>query len=128
MRRNCDYTHDEIAKKIGARYEGQYHQKDTYYRVDDGRLKLRETGTEESQLIYYLRPDQRGPAVSELTGTGVVPVEKQVQVLVAGGYDGFYGFEWEKKWHPEIEPPEVAFPHYAETVGRYLADAGVRPS
>ena len=63
-----------------------------------------------------------------LTGAGAVPVREQVKVLAAGGYDGFYGFEWEKKWHPEIEPPEVAFPHYAKTVGAYLAEAGVRPS
>jgi sugar phosphate isomerase/epimerase len=63
-----------------------------------------------------------------LTGTGDVPVKEQVKVLVAGGYDGFYGLEWEKKWHPEIEPPEVAFPQYATTVGEYLAEAGVRPS
>jgi sugar phosphate isomerase/epimerase len=63
-----------------------------------------------------------------LTGSGEVPVREQVKVLAAGGYDGLYGFEWEKRWHPEIEPPEVAFPHYAKTVGEYLADAGVRPS
>jgi sugar phosphate isomerase/epimerase len=63
-----------------------------------------------------------------LTGTGDVPVREQVRVLAAGGYDGFYGFEWEKKWHPEIQPPEVAFPHYARTVGAWLAEAGVQPA
>jgi sugar phosphate isomerase/epimerase len=59
-----------------------------------------------------------------LTGTGEVPVREQVRVLVAGGYQGFYCYEWEKRWHPEIEEPEVAFPHYAKTMGRYLEDAG----
>jgi sugar phosphate isomerase/epimerase len=63
-----------------------------------------------------------------LTGTGEVPVKEQVQVLAAAGYKGYYCFEWEKKWHPEIEEPEVAFPHYAKTVGEYLAAAGVKPS
>jgi sugar phosphate isomerase/epimerase len=62
-----------------------------------------------------------------LTGTGEVPVREQVKVLAAGGYKGFYSFEWEKAWHPEIEEPEVAFPHYAKTVGSYLAEAGVKP-
>jgi hypothetical protein len=52
-------------------------------------------------------------------------VREQVKVLADGGYGGFYGFEWEKKWHPEIEPPEVAFPHYAKTMATYLAEAGV---
>jgi len=61
-----------------------------------------------------------------LTGTGAVPVKEQVKVLAAGGYKGFYCFEWEKKWHPEIEEPEVAFPHYAKVMTGYLAEAGVK--
>jgi sugar phosphate isomerase/epimerase len=63
-----------------------------------------------------------------LTGTGEVPVAEQVKVLAAGGYTGYYCLEWEKKWHPEIEEPEVAFPHYARVMGEYLAAAGVKPA
>jgi sugar phosphate isomerase/epimerase len=62
-----------------------------------------------------------------LTGAGDVPIKEQVQVLAAGGYTGYYGFEWEKTWHPEIEDPEVAFPHFARTVTEYLKAAGVQP-
>jgi sugar phosphate isomerase/epimerase len=61
-----------------------------------------------------------------LTGSGTVPVRETVSVLVRNGYKGYYGFEWEKAWHPEIEEPEVALPHYAETMKRYLSDAGVK--
>jgi sugar phosphate isomerase/epimerase len=61
-----------------------------------------------------------------LTGTGVVPVREQVRVLATGGYKGFYCYEWEKKWHPEIEEPEVAFPHYVKVMTDYLAQAGVK--
>jgi sugar phosphate isomerase/epimerase len=63
-----------------------------------------------------------------LTGSGEVPVREQVRVLAQGGYKGFYCLEWEKKWHPEIEEPEVAFPHYAKVMGEYLAHAGVQPA
>jgi sugar phosphate isomerase/epimerase len=63
-----------------------------------------------------------------LTGSGEVPVGEQVKVLASSGYKGFYCYEWEKKWHPEIEEPEVAFPHYAKTMGEYLAAAGVKPA
>ena len=62
-----------------------------------------------------------------LTGSGTVPVRDTVAVLAKGGYRGYYGFEWEKAWHPEIEDPEIAFPHYAEFMRRALADAGVKP-
>ena len=63
-----------------------------------------------------------------LIGMGDVPVREQVKVLASHGYKGFYCFEWEKKWHPEIEEPEVAFPQYAKVVSGYLAEAGVKPS
>jgi sugar phosphate isomerase/epimerase len=63
-----------------------------------------------------------------LTGTGEVPVKTQVAVLAKAGYKGYYCFEWEKKWHPEIEEPEVAFPHFARTIAAYLAEAGVAPT
>jgi sugar phosphate isomerase/epimerase len=63
-----------------------------------------------------------------LVGAGDVPVREQVRVLAAAGYKGLYSFEWEKKWHPEIEDPEVAFPHYANTMAKYLTAAGVKPA
>lgn len=62
-----------------------------------------------------------------LTGTGEVPVKEQVRVLAAAKYPGYYCLEWEKKWHPEIEEPEVAFPQYAKVMAEYLAAAGVKP-
>ena len=61
-----------------------------------------------------------------LTGTGDIPVKETVRVLAGNGYKGYYCFEWEKRWHPEIEEPEVAFPHYAKTMANYLAEAGVK--
>lgn len=61
-----------------------------------------------------------------LTGTGDIPVKEIVRVLASNGYKGYYCFEWEKRWHPEIDEPEIAFPHYAKTMRGYLADAGVK--
>lgn len=59
-----------------------------------------------------------------LTGTGNVPVRDTVRLLAASGYKGYYGFEWEKGWHPEIEEPEIAFPHFAKTMRDYLPARG----
>jgi hypothetical protein len=55
-----------------------------------------------------------------------VPVKETVKALAAAGYRGYYCFEWEKKWHPEIEEPEIAFPHYAKVMREYLAEAGIK--
>jgi sugar phosphate isomerase/epimerase len=63
-----------------------------------------------------------------LTGTGQVPVAAQVAALASIGYRGFYCFEWEKRWHPEIEPPEIAFVQFAQVAAGYLRDAGVAAS
>jgi sugar phosphate isomerase/epimerase len=60
-----------------------------------------------------------------LTGTGDVPVSRQIEALARSGYRGSYSFEWEKRWHPEIEEPEVAIPQFARVAGEYLRAAGV---
>jgi sugar phosphate isomerase/epimerase len=81
-----------------------------------------------SRYVRHVHLKDSKPAGKEsryvLTGKGTVPVRQTVKVLVEGGYRGFYSFEWEKAWHPEIEEPEVAIPHFAKVMTQYLADAG----
>jgi sugar phosphate isomerase/epimerase len=47
-----------------------------------------------------------------LVGKGEVPILDAVSQLAKGGYTGYYSFEWEKLWHPEIDEPEIAIAHY----------------
>jgi sugar phosphate isomerase/epimerase len=46
-------------------------------------------------------------------GQGEVPIFEAIDELAKGGYEGYYSFEWEKYWHPEIEDPELAIADYA---------------
>jgi len=62
-----------------------------------------------------------------LTGRGEVPVKQQVAALARTGYEGFYSLEWEKRWHPELDEPEVAFADFATVASGYLREAGVKP-
>ena len=55
-----------------------------------------------------------------LTGRGNVPIKEQIAALRSVGYKGFYCFEWEKVWHPDLEDPEIAFADYARAVAEYL--------
>ncbi len=55
-----------------------------------------------------------------LTGTGQVPIERQIRALQAIEYKGFYCFEWEKVWHPELQDPSIAIPDYYRVVSAYL--------
>jgi hypothetical protein len=48
-----------------------------------------------------------------------------LRFLHKSGYSGYLSFEWEKKWEPALEEPEIAFPHYVKYVGGLLSTLGV---
>ena len=58
-------TIHQILNKRQAEFKGVDHQIDTYFNVNNGRLKLRE-GNIENHLIHYLRPNEAGPKKSEV--------------------------------------------------------------
>lgn len=47
-----------------------------------------------------------------LLGEGDVPIFDAINALIAGDYKGYYSFEWEKMWHPELAEPEIALADY----------------
>lgn len=49
-----------------------------------------------------------------LSGVGTIPMGSFLDTLAASDYDGWVNYEWEKAWHPTIEEPEVALPHFAQ--------------
>jgi len=55
-----------------------------------------------------------------LMGKGEVPIFAAIDALSKGGYKGYYSFEWEKLWHPEIEDPEIAFADYSKVMRRHF--------
>ena len=54
-----------IALKLKATFVGHDRQVDTFYKVPNGRLKVRESSLKGGQLIPYLRPNVRGPKTSQ---------------------------------------------------------------
>ncbi len=70
-------------------------------------------------------PDGGIPWPPVLPGRGDFPAARTLAWLRRAGYDAWVSFEWEKRWHPQIEEPETAFPHFlgwavAELRGRRL--------
>ena len=49
-----------------------------------------------------------------LLGEGDVPLQEIYTLLKDKGYEGYCTLEWEKKWCPEIEEPEIAFEQYID--------------
>lgn len=56
-----------------------------------------------------------------LLGDGEVAVREMLGLLSAGGYPGWISVEWERRWHPEIEPPEVALPQHLAVLTGWLS-------
>lgn len=68
IKARCD-NHDKIREILVSKkadFKGTDHQIDTYFKVPNGRLKLRE-GNIENHLIFYEREDKEGPKQSNVT-------------------------------------------------------------
>ena len=49
-------------------------------------------------------------------GQGEVPIFEAMEILVRDEYKGYYSYEWEKLWHPELAEPELALADYPRAV------------
>ena len=134
MESHGDFTQskDIAAVRAGVNSDAFALLWDAHHTYVDGHEQPADTYRALGRWVRHTHLKDSKPVGAErryvLVGSGEVPVKTQVQVLAAAKYKGFYCFEWEKKWHPEIEEPEVAFPHFARTMTQYLADAGVKPA
>ncbi len=66
------------------------------------------------------KPTADGGHQYVLLGEGDVPLKAMLDLLVAGGYDGYAILEWEKRWIPALAEPEIAFPQYIEKMREWL--------
>src|SRR4051794_17357406 len=76
----------EAARALGAQDHGVLHQRDTYFRVPAGRLKLREEEPGGATLVQYERPDDARARESRYR---LVPVERPQELRAA--LDGALG-------------------------------------
>ncbi len=54
-----------VSLRLGAKRKGILRQVDTYFRVRNGRLKLRQINGNQYELIYYHRKDRKGTRYSD---------------------------------------------------------------
>jgi len=71
-----------ILSRFGQNKAEILHQRDTFFHVPRGRLKLRETSS-HSELIFYDRPDQCEPTVSEYLTLAIEGVDTHRMLLEA---------------------------------------------
>lgn len=71
----------QILKSLHADFRGTDHQIDTYFKVNFGRLKLRE-GNIENFLIFYERGDMEGPKQSDVILYKCAPQSALKEILL----------------------------------------------
>ena len=74
---------------------------------------IRHTHIKDAKLID-------GKPQYTLLGQGEVPKFEAIDALSKGGYKGYYSFEWEKMWHPEIAEPEIAIADYSKVMKQHF--------
>lgn len=85
------------------------------------------TGEDPVEVYQKLKPYIRHVHVKDATksggklnytflGKGEVPIMKAIATLRDDRYKGFYSFEWEKLWHPEIAEPDIALADYPAAI------------
>ena len=98
---------------------------DAHHTFADGKEDPEFTVRELGKWIRHTHLKDSVPSGGErhyvLTGRGDVPIRRQVAALQKLGYQGFFCFEWEKVWHPDLTDPEVAVADYATVMTGYLA-------
>jgi predicted adenylyl cyclase CyaB len=65
-----------LLEEFNAEFKGTDHQIDTYFKVKEGRLKLRK-GTIEKSLIYYQRSNTKEPKKSDIN---LVPFDETGEI------------------------------------------------
>ncbi len=55
-----------------------------------------------------------------LLGKGQVPVFEAIDLLVKNKYKGYFSFEWEKMWQPQIAAPEIALADYPKAMKKHF--------
>ena len=75
---------------------------------------IRHTHVKDAKMVA-------GKLAYTLLGKGEVPIFEAVDELFKGGYEGYYSFEWEKLWHPEIAEPEIALADYPTTMQQHFS-------
>ncbi len=71
------------AEELGYRYQATLRQRDTFFRVATGKLKLREEDSAGAALIFYGREDSKGLRLSSYEIVAV-PEPEKIRALLTG--------------------------------------------
>ena len=112
-----DVLHRADSKSVGLLWDAHHTFADS---SEDPKFTVRQLGPWIRHTHLKDSVGKGGDRKYVLTGRGNVPIKEQIEALRSVDYKGFYCFEWEKVWHPDLEDPEIAIADYARVVADYL--------
>ena len=112
-----DVLHRADSKSVGLLWDAHHTFAES---GEDPKFTVRQLGPWIRHTHLKDSVGKAGDRKYVLTGRGNVPIKEQIEALRSIDYKGFYCFEWEKVWHPDLEDPEIAIADYARVVADYL--------
>lgn len=115
----------EILRRVPNRFVGALWDTHHPYRMGESPDQVIDA-LGERILHFHVKDARRNDAARTgwdlvLLGEGEVPVRDSLTTVLRRGYTGWVSIEWEKKWHPQIEEPEVALPQHARLLREWTA-------
>ena len=56
--------------------------------------------------------DSDDSGIYQLIGEGTMPIDSVMRALSSVNYDAFISLEWKPEWLPDLQDPEIIFPHF----------------
>jgi sugar phosphate isomerase/epimerase len=117
----------EVLALVDSKYAGAVWDSHHPYRMGETPQEVYDL-IGQRVLLAQVKDARRAPERADgwlltLLGQGEVPVREMLDLLDQGGYQGWISVEWEKRWHPEIEDPELALPQHIELLRAWQREA-----
>ncbi|MBQ9759940.1 MAG: AMP-binding protein, partial [Clostridia bacterium] len=64
----------------------------------------------------------------QLIGEGTMPIEDVMRALSSVNYDAFISLEWKPEWLPELQDPEIIFPHFVNYMSHFHSTRDMKKS
>ncbi|MBS4222620.1 sugar phosphate isomerase/epimerase family protein [Lederbergia citrea] len=124
---NCEYV-EEVLKQAKSNYFHVLWDVHHPYRTvnESPELTWKTLGKSIKYTHWkdsYITDDTKRGYQLCLLGEGDIPLERMYRILKDNGYSGYFTLEWEKKWWPDIEEPEIAFRQYTTFMNTVAGEA-----
>jgi fatty-acyl-CoA synthase len=96
---------------------------DVHHPYRDAHEKPADTITNLGAYVKHVHlRDSNDSGNFELVGEGTFPIDEIMRALNSVDYAGFISLEWKPIWLPELDDPEIIFPHFVNYMQRFKSE------